>query len=291
MVCLHPFWLRDYGIAVPCGRCLACKKQRTLLWANRLVMEREYWKDAAFVTLTYEDVFLPPTLVPEHLQKYFKRLRRDLDKPIKFFACGEYGDKTNRPHYHAIIFGLSPVKDREVIKENWPYADWQALELTKRGRKSIGDVTFGSCHYVAGYIQKKLIGREATQHYLELGKVPPFIRMSKGIGLRFAQEHKKILTDSLTLGVRGYRTALPRYFRDKLGVDPEQMKLKHYMDSADKLHRTWEKHPWLKTVEQVSYVQNLEDISSVEAKKSMYQREIDLNKKMALMSDGEDYEV
>jgi hypothetical protein len=41
-----------------------------------------------------------------HFQKFMKRLR-DRIKPLKirFFHCGEYGDKTRRPHYHALIFG------------------------------------------------------------------------------------------------------------------------------------------------------------------------------------------
>jgi hypothetical protein len=41
-----------------------------------------------------------------HFQKFMKRLR-DRIKPLKirFFHCGEYGDLTRRPHYHALIFG------------------------------------------------------------------------------------------------------------------------------------------------------------------------------------------
>lgn len=204
-------------------------------------MERDYWKDSAFVTLTYEDEFLPPTLRPRHLQLFFKRLRKDLgDRKIKYFACGEYGDKGNvvqrgpfagqfvhRPHYHAIVFGLSPVNDRHLVMENWPYADWNALESTARGRKAIGTVTYDSCRYTAGYVQKKLYGKRAKKEFAETGKVQPFVRMSKGLGLQFALDNKDLLSDSLTVGLRGYSVMLPHYYRDKLGVEPERMSEKH----------------------------------------------------------------
>ena len=212
-------------------------------------MEREYWKDAAFVTLTYRDDVLPPSphlsdgpnLRPRHLQLFFKRLRKDLgDRKIKYFACGEYGDKggyaraglfkdrfVHRPHYHAIIYGLSPTLDRDFIHRNWPYADWQELESTPRGRKSIGTVTYDSCRYVAGYCQKKLFGDKAKE-LKDRGKVQPFSRMSQGLGLQFAIDNKKILEDALCVGLRGYTINIPHYFRDKLEIDPELIKNKHY---------------------------------------------------------------
>lgn len=306
MNCLHPFWLNKLGFYVPCGRCLACKVNRTNLWANRLVAERQYWNDAAFVTLTYEDVFLPYSLNPAHLQKYFKRLRRDLDgRKIKFFACGEYGDKLEsmqavypkarfgRPHYHAIIFGVSPIADREILKENWPYADWNALELTKRGRKAIGDVTFGSCHYVAGYVQKKLIGKKAAMKYAECGVIPPFVRMSKGIALKFVEENKKILSETLTFSYGGYKTALPKYFRDKLQITPEQMKMKHYLDVAHEIGALLDKHPWLKTPENAARALELKSHSSFnkDYNDSVYQRELDLQKKIALNSERLEFDL
>lgn len=84
-----------------CGHCLACKIQRSREWSFRLSVEASYWKDASFLTLTYNDENLPPdgSLVKADLQKFFKRLRKDLANPIKYYACGEYGDRFKRPHY------------------------------------------------------------------------------------------------------------------------------------------------------------------------------------------------
>lgn len=47
-----------------------------------------------------------PTLRKRHYQLFFKRLRKWYGKPIRYFGTGEYGSKTQRPHYHFIIFGL-----------------------------------------------------------------------------------------------------------------------------------------------------------------------------------------
>lgn len=288
MKCLHPFWLKKENFAVPCGRCLECKRQRRLTWANRLMAERMYHKYASFITLTYADEWLPPTLQFDDLQKFWKRLRKDLQgRKIKYYACGEYGDKTRRPHFHAIVFGLDfKGSDRELVKENWPYAHWSELEQTARGRKAIGDVTFGSAFYVAGYVNKKLIGSKAELEYAERGVVPPNVRMSKGLALQFALDNKELLTNSLTFAYGGYKAALPRYFRDKLNINADDMKLKHYMDMADKLHAQFVKHPWLKNLEQAERAANLEAYGSKYERDSA-QREIDLAKKISLNSENE----
>ena len=259
------------------------------------MMERMYWKDAAFVTLTYRDDCLPPTLVPEDLQKYFKRLRRDLPgRKIKFFACGEYGskEKGSRPHYHAIIFGVSPVTDRQVIQENWPYCDWQALEETVRGRKAVGSVTFGSCHYVAGYVMKKLVGGKANEVYGVLGMVPPFVRMSKGLGLQFAYDNREILTRSLQIGFNGYATALPKYFRDKLGIDPEIVKARYYNRMVDKMKDCIKRHPWLGKASEdvIMHCVNLE-MYGRKYEHEARQRELDIKKKMVLYSDNDEFDI
>ena len=93
----------------------------------RMIHELESFDCAVFVTLTYDDEHLPEnaSLVVSDLQKYIKRVRKECDKigkRIRYFACGEYGDRYGRPHYHAIIFGLSQSKSDKVIMDSkWPY--------------------------------------------------------------------------------------------------------------------------------------------------------------------------
>lgn len=199
----------DEWLDVPCGHCLACRIARTREWTVRLLHESEFWDDTLFVTLTYDDEHLPPnrSLVPRDLTLFFKRLRKDLGKRlIKYYACGEYGDTFGRPHYHSIIFGLSP-KDIKLIDDNW-----------SQGFVKIGTVTYDSCRYVAGYVQKKLYGK-ASKEYEEKGIVAPFSRMSKGIGLSYIDKYWNKLYDMNTVTVRGVPMGLPRYYQKKLDYD------------------------------------------------------------------------
>lgn len=88
----------------------------------------------------------------DHFQKFMKRLRRDLDTPIKYFSCGEYGDKSFRPHYHAIILGVPNDKPfKECVVENWPFADWSVKSIRDG---SFGFVSADSIAYVTGYVLK-----------------------------------------------------------------------------------------------------------------------------------------
>lgn len=199
----------DEWLDVPCGHCLACRISRTREWTVRLLHESEFWDDTSFVTLTYDDEHLPSngSLVPRDLTLFFKKLRRDLgDKKIKYYACGEYGDTYGRPHYHAIIFGLSP-KDKKLIEENW-----------QKGFVKIGCVTYDSCRYVAGYVQKKLYGK-ASKEYEEKGIIAPFSRMSKGLGERYVDKYWNKLYDMNIVTVRGVPMGLPRYYQKKLDYD------------------------------------------------------------------------
>lgn len=89
------------ALQVPCGKCIGCKSDKAMMWSIRCYHEASLHERNAFVTLTYEDA--PPALVKEDLQKFFKRARHSFD--FRYFACGEYGEATHRPHYHALIFG------------------------------------------------------------------------------------------------------------------------------------------------------------------------------------------
>lgn len=201
---LGPEWLE-----VPCGHCLSCRIARSREWAVRLLHESENWEDCVFLTLTYSPENLPlnGSLVPQDLTKFFKRLRRDIpDRKIKYFACGEYGDNYQRPHYHAIVFGLS-VRDYKLVDENWNF-----------GFVKVGTVTYESCRYVAGYVQKKLYG-EGASFYEENGLVPPFSRCSKGIGSDYIEKHWNQLYFQEKVTVGGVNMGLPRYYKKKLDYD------------------------------------------------------------------------
>ncbi|MCL2440323.1 MAG: hypothetical protein FWD14_01150 [Treponema sp.] len=206
-----------YGyMKVPCGKCMNCRISRAREWATRLLHELDAWQGKGlFVTLTYDEEFLPPggSLDKKELQRFFKRLRRDLNgERIKYFASGEYGDTSNRAHYHAIVYYSCCSNDiKHSIKRCWPL-----------GHIKFGTVTYDSCRYVAGYITKKLNGPAGEAHYN--GRTPPFQLQSQGIGLEWAEKNKKYLQNKLGITVKGVEVGLPRYYVKKLDLNVKKIK-------------------------------------------------------------------
>lgn len=158
---------------------------------------------ACFITMTYAPEQLPVRgvdprgiLVKSDLQNFFKRLRKRFkDHELKYYACGEYGDAGDRPHYHAILFGL--ILSESELEEVW-----------KHGRVEVGEANEASVRYVAGYVSKKL----GLSDYVHPGRPAPFQLSSQGIGMRWAQENMiETLTDGF-LTYRGKRLPVPRAY-------------------------------------------------------------------------------
>lgn len=185
-----------YAQLVPCGKCPSCLSDKARDWSNRCLMELQSSKCAVFVTLTYNDFHLPigdngPSLCVEDCQKFMKRLRKFFpDKRIRFLLSGEYGSKTQRPHYHAILFGLhlSDFPDLRLVKYNklkQPLFTSPTLAaLWSHGIVSIGSVTKQSCDYVCRYVLKKQQDLNSDKSFYA-GRKAPFILSSRrpGIGL------------------------------------------------------------------------------------------------------------
>ena len=74
--------------------------------------------------------------------------------------CGEYGDKLGRPHYHAIIFGVTFVDKKlwSIRRGNNLYRSATLEKLWPYGFSSIGTVNFETAAYVARYVTKKITG-------------------------------------------------------------------------------------------------------------------------------------
>lgn len=212
------------AVPFPCGQCLPCRINRRRIWTLRLMLELNSFASASFVTLTYAPEHLPASgsLDRSAVQKYLKRLRKKVSpRQIRYYACGEYGGQTGRPHYHLIIYGLDPLADEKAIVDSWPY-----------GIVHIGTCEHDSIQYVAGYCTKKLTGKKAD--YEELGILPEFSLMSlkPAIGTaiipsltRLVKNHPELFDSTsyptlLRIGGRKYplgRT-LSTKLRDALGV-------------------------------------------------------------------------
>ena len=105
-LCLTCGCLLDKPVELPCGRCIGCKLERARQWAVRCMHEAALHEANCFVTLTYEDDKLPPDggLRPRDFVLFMKRLRKRYGNGIRFFHCGEYGEKFLRPHHHVLLF-------------------------------------------------------------------------------------------------------------------------------------------------------------------------------------------
>lgn len=119
-------------------------------WIVRLSYELKDHLFASFVTLTYDDSHVPMdnSVSKRDLQLFFKRLRKNSELQFRYYAVGEYGSNTNRPHYHAIIFGLNHLTHSSVVHSSW-----------KLGFVSISDVSEANIQYITkNHILGKIMG-------------------------------------------------------------------------------------------------------------------------------------
>lgn len=231
----HPTKLES--LQVPCGQCIGCRLERSRQWAIRCAHEASLYDTNAFVTLTYDEDHLPSdgSLDKRTFQLFMKRLRKRFPTTkIRFFGCGEYGEKLSRPHYHLCLFNID-FPDKELLSDannTRIYTSPALTELWPYGYSTIGDVTFESAAYVARYVTKKVTGDMAHDHYsttdLSTGeyahKLPEFVLMSRrpGIGRDWYDQYSGDLKKDF-ITVRGNKMRPPKYY-DSLTekVDPSR---------------------------------------------------------------------
>lgn len=236
--CISPITLRKGNAlqTFPCGKCNFCLQSRRSDWSFRLNIEEKQSKTSHFITLTYDEKHQPfrdtqdketgewytvPTLHKPDLQTFIKRLRHanesagefitqsaqyglytagdfQLWPPIKYYAVGEYGGTTFRPHYHLIIFNIKPP-----VLERIP-------QLWGKGHTVIGTCEPASIHYTTKYVLNKKHGWGPL--------LPPFACISQGVGKTYlhtnGHEHKETLRNFVVAD--GKKQRLPRYYSEKI---------------------------------------------------------------------------
>lgn len=236
--CTHPRYGRCKVIYLPCGGCLSCRRERRQELTLLQCCEASLYDDNWFITLTYDNENLPKsaqghsTLVKSHLSSFCESMRhycRAHHASFRFYACGEYGDESRRPHYHLSVFGISPSlldlpcdndcqdssrrllnsgrlqrlstaqKDQngnffwnsKVIGDRWQYGSHKIYRANRE--------TF---QYVAGYVTKKLTG-SLGKEFEKSGRIREFQAQSRpSIGFPwFSRFYKTIAvpTDEGTL--------------------------------------------------------------------------------------------
>lgn len=247
------------SIPVPCGQCIGCRLDYSREWAVRIMHESTLYDRNCFITLTYSDdnIPWPPSVNVEHYQAFMKNLRRFIEdhtwngkeykrnrsinvwnsrkkglqkktlkcyNKVRFYHCGEYGDETRRPHYHAILFGLDfdDKKVRNVRDDIVTFTSHTASSIWGNGHVVLGDVTFDSAAYVSRYITKKINGEMANDHYLTTDPLtgecywlqPEYATMSRrpGIGHGWYEKYKDMVKRHDSVIINGKEITPPGYY-------------------------------------------------------------------------------
>lgn len=196
-------------VLLPCGTCLGCKLEYSRQWAVRCMHEHKLHETSSFVTLTYDDKHIDPqgSLRPDDFTKFMKRLRHTFPF-VRYFQCGEYGETLQRPHHHAILFGVH-FQDQRFLKERKDttlYRSDLLDSIWQQGQCTTGNVTFESAQYVARYTMK-----ETGDPY---GRVPQYCTMSRrpGIGSDWVRLYRSDVYPSDEVIVNGIPSRPPRYY-------------------------------------------------------------------------------
>lgn len=210
------------------------------MWTGRILLEADQYRDNCFCSLTYDDEHLHrmpngmPTLEPVDPKNFLKRLRKSIEPGrIRFYLVGEYGPKTQRPHYHAILFNLPTCLRGRTLRNDRDQVIWRSCCASCRlvgrawglGDVDLGTVDIGSAKYVGGYVLKKMTRNDDPRLH---GRHQEFARMSlrPGIGHsalhELASELMRLDLDSpeadVPVSLRRGKTFYPvgRYLRQQL---------------------------------------------------------------------------
>lgn len=216
-------------IKLPCGQCVGCRLDRSREWSVRCLHEAKMHKQNSFLTLTYADDNLPAnnSLCYRDFQLFMKRLRKHAGVSLRFFMCGEYGNETARPHYHALIFGYQFPDLLYWKKSPSGYAVYRSATLESLwtfGNSMIGDVSRESAGYVARYCMKKVTGDRAEAHYN--GREPEFAHMSlkPGIGTEWFRRYGSDCLPCDYVVADGVKVPVPRFYDKLFKGDIEDVK-------------------------------------------------------------------
>lgn len=227
------YWIEPYtGLEIPCQVCILCREEHARQTAVRLTHEASLWPENGFLTLTLDDKHLPEhnSLDYEPLVRFWKRLRKKYGK-LRYYAVGEYGDDSGRPHYHAILFGKAFVEGRIILRTK-PTMLWTHPDLEKAwgmGNVSVGAVTFETARYTASYVLKKL---RAKQQYVrvdeETGELIPLVQprafMSRNLAKEWWERWKQQTIDHDYVIIDGHKHKPPKAYDKWLKEkDPTKM--------------------------------------------------------------------
>lgn len=214
----HLWW----PLTIPCGECILCREEQARQWAVRITHEAQLWEASSFITLTYDDKNLPEhsSLNYSHMQNFWRRLKRRLGA-LRYYYVGEYGDLTQRPHYHACVFGHAFIEGRRLLRRS-PTHLWTSPLLEEAwglGHVSVGALTFETARYTASYVTKKLRSRQTymwadpiTGELKPLVQPRAFASKHPAIGAAWLDKYGKYVYDHDHVVINGQAQKPPKAY-------------------------------------------------------------------------------
>lgn len=240
-MCTKPITIIDNEgkeIKVKCGKCYTCKLERSSAWAIKLINEAKYHKKACFITLTFDNKILldknskaikkyganasfvfNTKYSMKYFQKFIKRLRQIYkDKYISYYHVAEFGEKTKRPHHHAIVYGINFDEDRkEMEKSKTGHIQFYSQTLQDCwacGRTSIQDINENNIIYISQYTLKKLKD-------VKDDKYKPLMTFSNRckISSKYIKRYPKEITKGYLEDKEGHKFSIPKSYIKALKND------------------------------------------------------------------------
>ncbi len=227
---------RVLAVAVGCGNCMECMKQKARDWQVRLTEEIKEKKKGYFVTLTFSNESIEEigkelwklkgyekdnAIAKIGVRRFLERWRKKYKKSVRHWIVTELGDKgTENVHMHGIIWTEHEVEEIERI---WRY-----------GYVYIGEyVNEKTVNYIVKYIYKR------NEKYTEYKAK---VLTSAGIGAGYMKrldaiknKYKEGKTKETYKTRTGIKLGLPKYYRNKIYKEEEKEKL--WLEKLDKEER------------------------------------------------------
>lgn len=205
---------RKLWVPAACGDCLECRKRKINEWTIRCEWELKTNTQPAYgITFTFSDESLdsfnepdPNILCQRAVRLFIKRWVRKFSKSPKYWLIPEIGqNNTERIHMHGIIW---TAEEPEYINLIWQYGN------TKIEKASLETIPYAMKYFI----------KPDMKHQGFKGR----IISSKGIGKGFLYSTEVARIRKQDEGVeyvknrRGFKTAVPNYWRKKILSDQER---------------------------------------------------------------------
>ncbi len=212
---------RTQAVAIGCGVCSECRKQKASSWLARIDFEMKKDPNAIFTTLTFSDETISKyakrndenAICAKEVELFRKRFYAKYKKPARHWLISEIGKNgTERVHMHGIFWKCTA----DQIRSTWNAG------ISYCGSDGMGNAiaTAGAAQYCVKYVFKVNEKR------------PEFIGQifaSKGIGSGYEKsfnarknEFKNEETKEFIKISDGRKTSMPMYWRNKMYTEEER---------------------------------------------------------------------